>query len=762
MQGLKINWKYSFNQLGFWFLTALLFVAASFYFFEVKTTKQEIIVLMMLGYLLLLILFKYQNFSLLLIIAAIFLTKTWLVKQPHQLTVLSDQTLVKIFPDEVKVTDGWLSGTGHSEVGKILLSGNIDSSQEELFKTGKTVIASHFAGELGPIDPATNLGEFDYQAYYAAEGITQKIKFKSCRLLPQSITWQDQIHQIRFKFQQFFRKMPRLLGFFASELILAENSSPDNKEVIDNYRDLGVIHLLSISGLHVGIYTLVVSSLCFYLKITEDKAFILCLIVLTMGILLSDGQAGFVRASLTYVLGKISKFKKIKMAGIDILGLTCLLHLCLYPRLFMGIGAILSYVLALGLQLTSKFSKFGQAVSLNLFLTPLLLLFFFQVNLLTVIFNLLVVPYFNWVVLPITFINLVCFSLLPKLSEYLENILLFFEKLIGQLSHTKLGLVTFGKITWWQCLLLLIVTSCFLMYLNEKELLKKIKYSWLGAVVTLYISFFVMIHCPLKGQVSFIDVGQGDSILITTPFPRRVYLIDTGGKLNFSGKKQTPQVNRITIPLLKALGINKIDGIFVSHQDADHVGDVRPLLEQVQVDKLFMAQGLIKNPSFKKRVDGVVKHTQLVELIAGMQVKEPKINFQVVYPFKPGEGKNEDSLSLTFEVAHKRWLFTGDLGQEGEKQIMQRYQLHADYFKLGHHGSKTSSNPEFLQALKPQLVFISAGRNNRFGHPHQETLNTLRQQNIPWVSTQDCGMISWYYDQFNHTSFNRFVRKENE
>lgn len=148
-----------------------------------------------------------------------------------------------------------------------------------------------------------------------------------------------------------------------------------------------------------------------------------------------------------------------------------------------------------------------------------------------------------------------------------------------------------------------------------------------------------MIHFPLRGQVTFIDVGQGDSILITTPFPRRVYMIDTGGKLNFTGKKTTPQLNRITIPFLKSQGINEIDGVFVSHQDADHVGDLGPLLEQVKVKRLFMAKGLIKNSSFQKRLNGRIKHTQLIELLAGMQVKEPQLIFNVVYPDHSGVGK---------------------------------------------------------------------------------------------------------------------------
>ena len=142
-----------------------------------------------------------------------------------------------------------------------------------------------------------------------------------------------------------------------------------------------------------------------------------------------------------------------------------------------------------------------------------------------------------------------------------------------------------------------------------------------------------------------------------------------------------------------------------------------------------------------------------------MKVKDHKITFNVVYPYQPGEGKNEDSLSLFFRVANKNWLFTGDLGQEGEKEIMQKSNLSVDYFKLGHHGSKTSSNPDFLRVIHPQKVFISAGRKNRFGHPHQETLTTLSEQQIPWVSTQDCGMISWYYGGMQKSEFNYFLKR---
>lgn len=755
----KINWLFK-NEVGFYLLTALLLVVISFLAFSCTTTSQKIIALIFGGYFLLLLIKKYRvSLTIVSLAVAALLTIIFFNKQEKNF-VLTEQSQLKIYPDQVKIKDDYLTGIGNFAQGKVLISGKVTDAQKILLKRGNPILMKDISGDCNLIEPATNIGEFNFQNYYQAKQIYQKVKYKNCQMeLLQIDNFFDQLHQLRFQLQEYFASMPQLLGFFASELVLGENNAQENQAILNNYRDLGVIHLLSISGLHVGIYVLLISVFCFNLKMTDEETFVCCSLVLLLGIFLSNGQAGFVRASLTYFLGKICKFKRYHVAPIDLLGLTCILHLLVVPRLFMAAGAVLSYILAFGLQLTDKFGSIKQAILLNLLLTPFLLLYFYQVNCLTVIFNMLVVPYFNWVVLPIAFFNAITFALTKDLAPILEQILGLGEKIIGQVSTTKLGLLSFGQINWWQCLLLLIVTIVFIISLGEKAACRFNSKKIMACILSLYAIFFSMIHFPLRGQVTFIDVGQGDSILVTTPFPRKVYLIDTGGKLNFSGKKQTPQLNRITIPFLKSQGINTIDGVFVSHQDADHVGDLGPLLEQINVKRLFMAKGLIKNPSFQKRLDGRIKDTKLIELMAGMQVKEPQIVFNVVYPDHAGEGKNEDSLSLFFRLANKNWLFTGDLGQDGEKEIMQKCNLQVDYFKLGHHGSKTSSNPDFLRAIHPKQVFISAGRNNRFGHPHQETLQTLHQQQIPWVSTQDCGMISWYYGKMENSEFSYFLKR---
>lgn len=755
MRRLKINSKFDVLEPGLFLVAALLLIDCSFLLYQCTTIIAKVVTVLLAVYLCGLVIVKYRKlvFVLLLLLTS-FLLANWFTARPSSLS-LTKNSVIKLYPDETKLSEDWLSGQGTLNGKKVLVTAKLSQKQIWQAKQGKTIWLSDLQGEINSIEPATNYGQFDAQKYYATKKIWQKVNLKACRISFKRTGLIDYLHHLRYQLQRYFQRMPQILGFFSSELILGENPNSANQIILNNYRDLGIIHILSISGLHVGIYTIVITAICSFLKMTEKESFVSCLLVLVIGIFLSKGQAGFIRASLTFVLKQIFKFKKIPIAQYDVLGLACIIHLLFDPRLMSGVGALLSYVLALGLEMTNKMSSIKQSIALNALLLPLLLFYFFQFNFLTVIFNIFAVPYFNWIVMPLTFLNLFIFAKLPAISGFFEFILETGEKMIGQISTTQLGLLSFGKINWWQCGGLLLVTGGIIVCLNDGVLLKKIKF--IGGLGLLYGLLFCTIHFPLTGQVSFIDVGQGDSILITTPFPRKVYLIDVGGKLNFGKRKFTPQVNKITLPLLKALGINQIDGIFVTHQDADHVGDLGPLLSQIKVKKLYMAAGLIKNPSFAKRIAGHLTTDQLVELIAGDQVIEPQISFNVVYPFKPGPGKNEDSLSLTFKLKNKRWLFTGDLGQEGEKEIMANFHLRANYFKLGHHGSKTASNPIFLKQLQPEMVFISAGRNNHFGHPHPETIATLRMQHIPYASTQDCGMITWIYSRFASSKFSSFL-----
>lgn len=757
LKSSKINWNYNYFQPGFIFLIAIFCVVLSFLVFQAQRIEHYLLGIIFLAYLGCLVLYKFSKLKVgMLIVLAIFGMLSY--QQKHQVMNLNLDAPLKVNCDQVQINDHLLSGEAKAGKHRVLISFKTDRKIENLIKKGESFYLTNVKSEVTEVEKATSPGEFDFAKYYEGKKIKYRLKISDYQIVLKKQNVLDKMHNLRFKIQNYLKSMPKLTAFLASEMILAENPDKDNKAIVNNYRDLGVIHLLSISGLHVGLYTLAIGLIATFCKRTEKEIIIYCIIFLALEIFLSNFQPGFVRASLSYGYGKFFTYKKIPITSADKLGLVGLTHLFINPALFLSTGAILSYLLVAGLELTKNVTQFKQSIFLNLLILPLLLHYFYQINVLTTFFNLLIVPIFNFILLPLTFLAVVIFPFLPSLVDMIEGIFQIIMSFIDWLAKTGLGKVTFGQINWRQVIFALIVTLIFLIYTKNKKIKIRVLIS-LGAI---YVTFFLLIHFPLYGQVTFIDVGQGDSILITTPLKRNVYLIDTGGKLRFGNvRKSEPQLNRITVPFLHAQGIERIDGVFLSHQDADHIGDLAALLEQMKVKKLYFAKGLTNNASFQKRIKGKVKYTKLVPLLAGDVVKESGINFQVVYPFEEGLGKNEDSLSLFFEIANKKWLMTGDLDQAGEKKIVERYpSLKVDYFKLGHHGSRTSSNPEFLQIIAPSMVFISSGRQNRFGHPHPETLATLEKLRIPYLNTQDSGTITWTYSIFNRQKFITFLKKE--
>lgn len=734
---------------GFLFLSGLLLTTISFLIYQAREYLQMGLVFVILVYFLLLLFKKYSELRVLVVfMVIIFIVRVSSFNNKQKEPMVTQSLIVQI--DSVQVSDDFITGRGDLGKQRVIFSIKKSRNIEYILKKRQNFIIYQINGKLEKIESPTTLGQVDYRKFYASKGIYWKLRITQASFCEKKQTLEDRLHCLRAYLQEKFHRFPKYISFMLSEMILAENSDDNNQETIETYRNLGIIHLLSISGLHVGIYTLAISYLCTFFKRTELEALLICGTFLIIEVFLSNYQAGFVRASMAYVLQKSFSLKKIPLAQGDILGLVLILHLFLSPNLFLNSGAILSYLLVIGLDMTNNLGGIKQSFSLNLLITPILLKFFYQINVITVFYNFLIVPVFNFILLPLTFVALIFGDLFPVIMNPIEDIFSIIMKATNAIGRLKLGMLNFGQINWWQTIFLFILTVALLL-IKKKKLLY-------GLLIS-YILLFVSIHYPLWGKVSFIDVGQGDSILITTPLNRKAYLIDTGGKVSFGKKKVKPQVEYITLPYLYSQGIDHLDGIFVSHQDADHVGDIGPLLDKIPVKRLYYGQGLLENKTFKRRIMNRKNTPKLIPLLAGSRIKDG-INWSVVYPFNPGEGKNEDSLSLFFEIAGKKWLFTGDLDQEGEKKILERYPIKVDYYKLGHHGSKTSSNIDFLKSIQPKIVFISAGRNNRFGHPHPETLETLKKLEIPALSTQDNGTITWNYSLWGKSYFSTFLKRE--
>lgn len=224
--------------------------------------------------------------------------------------------------------------------------------------------------------------------------------------------------------------------------------------------------------------------------------------------------------------------------------------------------------------------------------------------------------------------------------------------------------------------------------------------------------------------------------------------IDTGGKLLFGkrpARTKRDYATKTSINYLKSCGVSKIDTIYLSHHDLDHIGYLTSVLQNFKVKQLVVPKGMEKQHSLIRLIPvNCQQIPQILPVVAGNKLSCS--NLYVLHPFDKSEGKNEDSMVLAGVFGQLKFMFMGDLDRQGERNIMHRNpDLKIDVLKLGHHGSKTSSDPQFIRQLLPRIGIISAGRQNRYGHPNQETLITLSKNNVKPVSTQRYGMIRYRY-----------------
>lgn len=237
-------------------------------------------------------------------------------------------------------------------------------------------------------------------------------------------------------------------------------------------------------------------------------------------------------------------------------------------------------------------------------------------------------------------------------------------------------------------------------------------------------------------QVYFLDVGQGDSIFVKSPSGKTM-LVDAG-----------PQ-NNILKPLSKQFSFRKkhIDVLLATHPDADHVGGFAPVLQNYDAD-VFVESAYVKDNQILVQIETLVNDKIENHIIAteGTVIDlGDGVTFKILSPNDNElEGdSNNASIVGRLTYGNNSFLLTGDASITNEIRLVKEYgtNLKSDVLKLGHHGSRTSSAIEFLQNVNPSIAIISAGKNNRYGHPHPEVLNRLKNVGIPYLSTINEGTI---------------------
>ena len=592
-------------------------------------------------------------------------------------------------------------------------------------------------GEVTKGRSRRNLGGFDQKNYLRSHHYCGTLNIEKLK-------WHEKktfnFCQIRAALIRHLKeKFPRKTKAYLAALFLGYKDQ-DFKETQATLSPTGILHFFSISGLHVHLFLGAFLNVLQVLRLTLKASVLPLLLFAGILIILTGGSIGIFRATALFFLSILTQLIPLTFSPLDKFSLVFLLCLVKDPLLIFQTAGQLSFVMALLLLVTVKETTFlgqvKQSYWLTLLAVPIICYYFYEWPLLGGLLTVLLLPLFKFFLLPVGFILLMMSFITP-----VNIFVLLFEKFI-EFFESLLSLSAFTPPIGWLPPIFVIFFLLSGIFIYQKR-----RTYWL--IVGLILLPFMINRLFFPLMAIFVDVGQGDAILFKSAFNREVVLIDTGGKLSFQSenwqeKVQNSNAQNTLIPLLKALGITKIDKIFITHGDTDHMGDLDEVLKRFKVENLILGAGSQKHQNLQKTLKKLPSKTNL-RVVKGEYLINDHFPIRVFAPLE-GKGENEDSLVLQIQMRQQRFLLTGDLHQAGEELLVRKYRgLKSDVLKLGHHGSRTSSSLKFIQAISPDAAVISCGLNNRFGHPHDEVLTTLQVKNVQVLRTDQQGMIyfSW-------------------
>ncbi|HEY4554358.1 MAG TPA: DNA internalization-related competence protein ComEC/Rec2 [Bacillaceae bacterium] len=650
---------------------------------------------------------------------------------------------------------------------KLQLMYTIRSEEEKalLMERLRAGSSCRLAGNLTLPDVNRNENAFNYRAYLFRQNIhwifePDSIPSHVCQDYPALV---EKLKNIRAsgikKVQESF---PSELVPYANALLFGDRTD-FAEEAYESYKRLGVVHLLAISGLHVGLIAGAIRFLLLRFGLTRESAYWLLASFLPAYAVISGGNPPVVRAVIMALLLFSAQQWRWPVKALDAISASFILFLFYDPFVIYHAGFQLSYAVSFSLILSSPRLLANQTSYLALMWKisiisllaslPILACHFYEFSVASLVANMVFVPFYTCVVLPSVFLLLFLLFLHPPLfslcSKWLNALILLSEKGAALAAGQNGSVLTTGK-PMAISLTGMVLAAMFFLVASEKG--KGIVYAALPLILVLGWHMAAVKYSS-KGEVVFIDVGQGDSILIKLPYGRGNYLIDTGGRLDFDvpewqQRRKSFLVGRdIVVPLLKSKGITELDALILTHSDADHMGAAGELLGKLSIKEIHISPRSWEKPimaSFAEEAGH--RGIQLLEARAGNGWQNKSGNFQYIYPFDDTYEGNNDSLVLYAVFGGLSWLFTGDLEKEGEEELASHSgSIRADVLKAGHHGSRTSTSPPFADKVNPVVAVISAGKNNRYGHPHPEVIETLERKGAAIYRTDEDGAVHYEF-----------------
>ncbi|MGE6488367.1 DNA internalization-related competence protein ComEC/Rec2 [Paenisporosarcina sp. NPDC076898] len=627
--------------------------------------------------------------------------------------------------------------------------------------------------------PAHEYG-FDMHTYLISHGAEGMLSIISMKQVSQPEGVAGWIAQQRFQMEKHIElHFPLSLQAETKALLLGSRDDVDPQQS-RAYQILGITHLFAISGLHVAFLTFIFYQSLLRLSIRKEVAVWCLLICLPVYASLVGGAPSVWRAVGVVEILLLSRQFHMRLAIQDAFAISLLLYIYLQPGVLLQVGFQLSYVAAAVLLFSSPFIQVQSTVFKQSFwitflcqigVAPILLYHFYEISLSSFVVNLLFVPLFSVIILPINLVLFLFTFILPSLADFLfilyEPLRMALTTFILKLASLPHQLWNPGKLSNWQ--MVLAFTGVFGTFF-----VLELQYSFKRLALTLGLPVIIIqgsLYFDSAIEVTFLNVGQGDATLIELPHRQGTILIDSGGLLRFDqaawkhSGSPFEMGREVIVPFLKGRGIHTIDTFIWTHADSDHVEGAEEILEEMNVREIHVTPGAIAENSLQQALQtALTKNIPVKEKMAGDGFQIGDSQFTYLSPQDTMYEGNDDSLVLYLKHDLFTALFTGDLEQDGEEDLLKSYAelQFVMLLKAGHHGSNTSSSEAFLDKLQPRLTIFSAGQNNRYGHPSSEVVERFKDFHLPTLTTADVGSIHVRYDKrimTVQTSYEKSIKK---
>ncbi|MDO5718555.1 MAG: DNA internalization-related competence protein ComEC/Rec2 [Tissierellia bacterium] len=609
------------------------------------------------------------------------------------------------------------------------------------FIKGKEKIepGSHFKSnvKIEQIRDAGNPGLFSYKDYLRIRGIYAKLSSNEREI---------KINKVDLPLGLKFRN--KVLNYINNEMnrgLNKENSSFMNSVMTgksdlsqvdrDSIRQLGLSHIMAISGLHMGIISLFLIYFLRFFKIDLNIIYIIIIFLLGLYIYIIDFRASAFRAYIMISLFMIAAVLHKGYSAKKALSLSVYIILLTNPYRVNDIGFILSVLAIIAIISYDEFSLYDTenlqlmtglkfCIIINLVLFPFLIYYFNRFNLLTFIANLIVIPLFS-IAVSTAVLKLMISLIAPRISFYLgsfiDSIIMIIREIMDLLNQIDFLSIKLPSSTFYIIIYYLILLS-FLKRYDLKKSSYAIKKK-VFKISSLFVSIYILTNFLLDPAIiDFIDIGQGDAALIRSG--KYSAMIDTGGSYD-----DEERLYKYTLrPYLEKQLSNKVDMVIISHDDLDHSGNLEYMYRDGLVDLVVSSDYELN----KRYLNSFDLYTDDVFRLNNMSLK-------TVTDGRKGDSTNDRSNIIKLSHHKLEILFTGDIESEAERRVLN-HDIKAEVLKVPHHGSQSSSTPDFLDSVSPKYAIISVGKNN-YSHPNEDVIRRLEDRGATVYRTDTDGRI---------------------